>query len=85
MKFKIFKYDSVNSKNDIAIEIIKKKKYENGFVYALTQKKGTGPVPLSLQLEELVAFQGLNDTGQDNPWQSNHRSKLRLERSIEFP
>jgi len=36
----------------------------------LTQKKGTGPVPLSLQLEELVAFQEVNDTGQGNPWQS---------------
>ena len=42
MKFKIFKYYNVNSTNDIAIELIKKKKYENGFVYALTQNKGRG-------------------------------------------
>ena len=42
MKFKIFKYDSVNSTNEKAIELIKKKKYENGFVYALSQKKGKG-------------------------------------------
>jgi hypothetical protein len=51
----------------------------------LTQKKGTGPVPLSLQLEELVAFQEVNDTGRGNPWQSNHRKKLRPTGSIEFP
>ena len=42
MKFKIFKYDTVNSTNEKAIELIKKKKYENGFVYALSQKKGKG-------------------------------------------
>ena len=42
MKFKIFKYNSVNSTNEKAIELIKKKKYENGFVYALSQKKGKG-------------------------------------------
>ena len=42
MKLKIIRYDTVNSTNDIAIELIKKKKYENGFVYALTQKKGRG-------------------------------------------
>ena len=42
MKFKIFRYDTVSSTNDIAIDLIKKKKYERGFVYALTQKKGRG-------------------------------------------
>ena len=42
MKFKILKYNTVNSTNDIAISLIKKKKYENGFVYALNQKKGRG-------------------------------------------
>jgi BirA family biotin operon repressor/biotin-[acetyl-CoA-carboxylase] ligase len=42
MKFKIFKYNTVNSTNEKAIELIKKKKYENGFVYALSQKKGKG-------------------------------------------
>ena len=31
MKFKIFKYDTVNSTNEKAIDLIKKKKYENGF------------------------------------------------------
>jgi len=35
MKFKIFKYDTVNSTNEKAIELIKKKKYEKGFVKAL--------------------------------------------------
>ena len=42
MKFKIFKYDTVDSTNEKAIELIRKKKYENGFVYALSQKKGKG-------------------------------------------
>jgi len=42
MKFKIFKYNTVNSTNEKAIELIKKKNYENGFVYALSQKKGKG-------------------------------------------
>ena len=42
MKFKIFKYNIVNSTNDIAIELIRKKKYENGFVHALMQKRGRG-------------------------------------------
>jgi len=42
MKFKIFKYNTVNSTNEKAIELIKEKKYENGFVYALSQKKGKG-------------------------------------------
>ena len=42
MKFKIFKYNTVNSTNEKAIELIKKKNYENGFVYAFSQKKGKG-------------------------------------------
>ncbi len=42
MKFKILKYNDVNSTNEKAIELIKKKKYENGFVYALSQNKGKG-------------------------------------------
>ena len=42
MKFKIIKYNRVNSTNDTAISLIKKKKYENGIVYALSQKKGRG-------------------------------------------
>ena len=32
----------VNSTNDTAIKLIKEKKYENGFVYALMQKRGRG-------------------------------------------
>ena len=42
MKFKIFNYKEVNSTNDIAIDLIKKKNYENGVVFALKQKKGRG-------------------------------------------
>ena len=42
MKFKIFKYNRVISTNKTAIELIKKKKIEKGFVYALSQKKGRG-------------------------------------------
>ena len=42
MKFKIFKYNTVNSTNEKAIELIKKKKYNNGFIYAVLQKKGRG-------------------------------------------
>ena len=42
MKFKIFRYNTVSSTNDVAIDLIKKKKYERGFVYALAQKKGRG-------------------------------------------
>ena len=42
MKFRIFKYARVDSTNDIAIELIKKRKYKNGFIYAITQKKGRG-------------------------------------------
>ena len=42
MKFKIFKYNKVANTNKTAIELIKKKKIDKGFVYALSQKKGTG-------------------------------------------
>ena len=42
MKFEIFKYDSVTSTNDIAINLIKEKKKESGYVYADKQTKGRG-------------------------------------------
>ena len=42
MKFKIFKFDSVTSTNDIAIKMIKEKKCENGCVYANKQTAGRG-------------------------------------------
>ena len=42
MKFKIISYDSVNNTNETAIDLIKRNKFENGFVYALLQKKGKG-------------------------------------------
>ena len=42
MKFKIFKYETVESTNSIAIDLIKKKKVENGMIYAVSQKKGRG-------------------------------------------
>ena len=42
MKFKIFKYNTVNSTNETAMRLIKRNNYENGFVYALSQKKGKG-------------------------------------------
>ena len=42
MKLKVFPYREVDSTNNIAIDLIKKKKYENGCVYALYQKKGRG-------------------------------------------
>ena len=42
MKFKIFKYDTVNSTNETAMRLIKRNNYESGFVYALSQKKGRG-------------------------------------------
>ena len=42
MKFKIFKYNKVASTNKTAIELIKKKKIDKGFVYALSQKRGMG-------------------------------------------
>jgi len=42
MKFEIFKFESVTSTNDVAINLIKEKKKLDGFVYAETQTKGRG-------------------------------------------
>ena len=42
MKFEIFKFESVTSTNDIAINLIKDKKKESGYVYADIQTKGRG-------------------------------------------
>ena len=42
MKFEIFKFESVTSTNDIAINLIKKQQKETGWVYAVTQTKGRG-------------------------------------------
>ena len=42
MKFKIFKFKKVTSTNDVAINLIRKKKKEIGCVYADTQTKGRG-------------------------------------------
>ena len=42
MKFKIFNYKEVNSTNDVAIDLIKKKNCEKGVVFALEQTKGRG-------------------------------------------
>ena len=42
MKFEIFKFENVTSTNDIAIDLIKKRKKETGFVYAENQTKGRG-------------------------------------------
>ena len=42
MRFKIFKYDTVNNTNETAMRLIKRNNYENGFVYALLQKRGKG-------------------------------------------
>jgi len=42
MKLEIFKYDSVTSTNDVAINLIKLKKKENGCVFADIQTKGRG-------------------------------------------
>ena len=42
MKFKIFKFTSVTSTNDMAINLIKEKKREVGYVYASRQTKGRG-------------------------------------------
>ena len=42
MKFKIFKYKSVTSTNDVAINLIREKKINSGFVYADKQSKGKG-------------------------------------------
>ena len=42
MKFEIFKFESVTSTNDIAINLIKEQQKETGWVYAETQTKGRG-------------------------------------------
>jgi len=42
MKFEIFKFESVTSTNDTAINLIKKKEKKFGCVYASTQTKGRG-------------------------------------------
>ena len=42
MKFKIFKFPSVSSTNDVAISLIKKEKKNSGCVYAEIQTKGRG-------------------------------------------
>ena len=42
MKFKIFKFKSVTSTNDVAINLIQKEKKEIGYVHADNQTKGRG-------------------------------------------
>ena len=42
MKFKLFSYEEVDSTNNIAMNLIKTKNYNNGFIVALSQKKGRG-------------------------------------------
>ena len=42
MKFEIFKFESVTSTNDVAIDLIKDKKKKIGCIYADTQTKGRG-------------------------------------------
>ena len=42
MKFKIFKFKSVTSTNDVSIDLIKEKKETIGCVLAETQTKGRG-------------------------------------------
>ena len=42
MRFEIFKFESVTSTNDTAINLIKEEQKEIGFVYANSQKKGRG-------------------------------------------
>ena len=42
MKFEIFKFESVTSTNDVAINLIKEKEKEFGCVYARIQTKGRG-------------------------------------------
>ena len=42
MKFKTFKFKSVTSTNDVALNLIKEEKKERGCVYAETQTKGRG-------------------------------------------
>ena len=42
MKFEIFKFDRVTSTNDVAINFIKERKKESGYIYANIQTKGRG-------------------------------------------
>ena len=42
MKLKIYKFNKVTSTNDIAIDLIRKKKKLSGYIYADTQTKGRG-------------------------------------------
>ena len=42
MNFKIFKYDTVNSTNNVAIDLIRKERKKNGLVHAKNQLKGRG-------------------------------------------
>ena len=42
MKFKLFFYEEVDSTNNIAMNLIKTKNYNNGFIVASSQKKGRG-------------------------------------------
>ena len=42
MKFEIFKFESVTSTNDVAINLIKEEKKETGCIYADTQTNGRG-------------------------------------------
>ena len=42
MRFEIFKFESVTSTNDVAINLIKEKQKEIGCVYAKNQTKGRG-------------------------------------------
>ena len=42
MKFKIFKYKSVTSTNDVALKLIQEEKKTIGYVYANNQTKGRG-------------------------------------------
>ena len=42
MKFKLFSYKEVDSTNNIAMNLIKKKNYKNGFIVASSQNNGRG-------------------------------------------
>ena len=42
MKFEIFKFESVTSTNDVAIDLIREQKKVSGYVYAYEQTKGRG-------------------------------------------
>ena len=53
MKFEIFKFKSVTSTNDEAINLIKEKKKEIGYIYADAQTKGRGT-----QSREWVSIEG---------------------------